>query len=140
MKIEIKRREIPALLKQMQSLAGIKNVKKALSFGRDIRLMKELVNEIEDFSFTKPARLTELQREFDNLFRQNSAKSSEAEILKSWDYGQEFMALLEDYRISERQFLRETVEMTFSTIFDEADFESVPNAQVAYMLSFFMKN
>jgi len=144
MKATLKRKEVPQLLKTMKSLTGILNVKKAISFGRDMKPVKEQIEEIESFELTKPARLTELQEKYDQLFKAKqmalkTGQVNEAELLFSWEHGQEFKTMFDTYRAGEHKFLNETVEINFKTIFESNDLYEVRTAELAFMLTYFIK-
>lgn len=143
MKAKLKRSELSELLQRMRSLTGIKSVKKALDFGRDIKKIKSLIEDFnEAIEKTKPPRLVELIAEMKIKFAKELKEKTEVtnpELIEKWEHGKEFIDLTSEFRKERDDFMNEKIEIVFKTVFTEQDVTSVPDAKTAEMLMYFMK-
>lgn len=139
MKSKIKRSQLPELLEQMRSLKGIATVKKAIEFGRDIKYLKNLIDEAnEAIEKIKTERYVELEKEIQKKFGKELRERGSiqnSELKSKWNNADEFIELYSDFTFRRDQYLNEICELDFCTIFSDNDLTSLSDGKTAEMLA-----
>lgn len=151
-KLTIKRKEVILIANGLSALTGIKDFKKTISLGRDIRLLKKIQEETETaLKACKPEKYDQLSDEFNKLKQEKANElGTEKELLSANVIGEHVMLLWsksdswnkanEDYNKRYSDIVNEEVEVElFTDTITEKDFDKKPNTvAVGEVLSYFM--
>lgn len=154
MKLNIKRKEIPFIVNGLSQVTGMKDTKKSLNIGRDIRTLKAEMEITEDsVKAAKPDNYDQLLSELQEL-KQNKAAEyknlKEGEVLNenaitshvllTWEKAKEWAQATKEYNERLDAISNETVELDMHTELTDADLpKCADNVQIAEVLSYFMK-
>lgn len=138
--VTLKLSDVQQFYATMKGLNGILDNKKAISWGRDLRVIKPVTEEIKDFPETiKNDDLVKLEKEFSDLQQASGGKKSNYEIIQAWPKGEKYLLSVADFNKRYNVYLNEKVEFFFQTQFAEKDIHKVESGEMAEMLSWFWK-
>lgn len=139
MNVKIRRADLNPLFEEMKKLNGLP-LKKALTFGEDRRTITAETDKLSDFETTKTTRLIELEDELKAKLEGLTEVEQRKEVINAWPNVFEYNQLVDAFRVSERDFMQEEIELTFKTTFVEKDIDTKKiSSDMGWMLSYFMK-
>jgi len=152
-KLSIRRKEVILIANGLSQLKGIKDFKKSITLGRDLRLLKSIQEKTEEaLKFCKPENIDELSVEFREL-KQKKAKEFElkdGEVLNDGAIGSHVLLLWPnaaawtkanmDYNERYEAIQNEEIKVEFHTEkIEEKDFEKKPtDVSIGEVLSYFI--
>lgn len=152
-KLSIRRKEVILIANGLSQLKGIKDFKKSITLGRDVRLLKSIQEKTEEaLKFCKPENIDELSVEFREL-KQKKAKEFElkdGEVLNDAAIGSHVLLLWPkavawtkanmDYNERYEAIQNEEIEVELHTEkIEEKDFEKKPtDVSTGEVLSYFI--
>ncbi|HET6558057.1 MAG TPA: hypothetical protein VFG54_12130 [Prolixibacteraceae bacterium] len=153
--ITIKRKRIAGILNALGQIKGMKEAMKSISLGRDIRALRQLMDEAEEaLDRCKPENYETLAKELREL-KQKKAREIEpslkegevvneqivtSHVFLTWPKVNKWMEMTREYEAAEREIMNTEVEVVLHTEFVEKDLpKAVEDAAVAEALSYFMK-
>lgn len=151
--MKLKRKEINGIIAELQGVTGLKDWKKAISLGRDVRVLKGIQDETDTaLKSTKPEGYDELQAELTALVQKKASeiKLQEGQILMekplidsvltTWEKALEYKRLTKEYDESYKAIQNEEVEIDNHTTLTEADLpKTVGSVGMAEVLGLFME-
>jgi len=152
-KLSIKRKDVPFIVNGLAQMKGLKDFRKAISLGRDSRILKGIQDDTEDaIKKCKPDNFDTLSDEFRDL-KQKKAKEIELQdgevvndnvvgthVLLTWGKAKEWQKANKDYNESADAILNELIEVEVHSELAEKDFpKSAADVSVAEVLTYFLK-
>ena len=137
-KVTIRLSEVNQFYQSMKGLKGILDNKKAIRWGRDLRLIKEKIDELTDFQeIITTSEFKSMQEEFTKLSHEAKDKTN-AEIIKSWDKGTAYLKAIQQFEKQYNDHMKEHVTFDFKTKFEPENIHKIEDGATAEMLSYFM--
>jgi hypothetical protein len=153
MEVILKRKEVPAIVRALGQVKGMKDFKKAISLSRDLRILRKIVEETEEASKTcKPENFDSLAEEFRNL-KFKKAKEFElkdgeilneqainAHVLLTWPNAKKFNDAQKSYTIEIEGLSNQEITIDLHTELTEKDLpKCAEDIAIAEALSYFIK-
>lgn len=151
-KLTIKRKEVMLIATGLSQLKGIKDFKKSITLGRDVRMLKGIQEKTEEaLKFCKPEDLDELTEEFQQLKQKKSKEIElkEGEVLNDnalgghvmllWPKAADWTKASKAYNDRYEAILNQEIEIEFHTEkIEEKDFDKKPtDVATGEVLSYF---
>lgn len=152
MKLEAKRNEIPFIINGLSQLKGMKEWKKAISLGDDLRKLRKVQQETEEAAkLCKPENYDNLAASFHERCKRKAAEMDEKEgelfseseigthIMLTWDRSLEWTKSNQQYQeaINDLSNQRVSIELQTENL-TEKDFEKKSiDSTLAEVLSYF---
>lgn len=153
MKVTLKRKEVPAIVAALAEVKGMKDFKKAISLGRDSRVLKGIQEETEAaIKAATPENYEQLSTELRDL-KTKKAKEFELKegelineqaltthVLIFWPNTGKWQAANKAFNESVESIYNEKIEIDFHTELGEKDLpKCAEDVKIAEALSYFMK-
>ena len=153
MKLSIKRKEVPFIVSGLSQVKGMKDFTKAISLGRDSRVLKGIQDDTEEaIKKCKPDNYDELLDELNDLKRKKAQEIAMKEgevvndnvinthVLLTWEKGKDWLKCNKEYNQAAEAISNEIIVVDVHTELTEKDFpKSAEDVSVAEVLSYFLK-
>jgi len=152
MKLEITRNEVPFLINGLSQLKGMKDWKKAIGLGDDLRKLRKIQKETEAAAkMCKPEKYDELAVEFQERCKKKAAELGEKEgellsepeigthVMLAWNRSMEWTTNNRHYQEAIQELSIQVVEIELQTEkLAESDFEKKAiDSSLGEVLSYF---
>ena len=152
MKLEIRRNEIPFIINGLSQLKGMKDWKKAIALGDDIRKLRKVQQETEEAAkLCKPENYEDLAYQFQERCKRKASEMEEKEglllneseigthVMLTWEKSKQWTECNRHYQeaIQELSLQRVEIELQTETL-SEKDFDKKTiDSNLAEVLSYF---
>lgn len=152
MKLEAKRNEIPFIINGLSQLKGIKDWKKAIALGDDLRKLRKVQQETEEAAkICKPENYDDLAGQFQERCKQKASEMEEKQgelfseseigthVMLTWERSQEWTNCNRDYQEAIQELSTQKIEIELQTEnLTEKDFDKKSiDSNLAEVLSYF---